>query len=146
MTHYTARTGRSALLALAIGAELRRARGDRTQQEVARLAGIHRPVYARMERGHHEPTLSTLLPVLDALRADPLALLGKALSRAKHPGPPPPGTMCRLCPFFPDVLYANESKPHQCEHPSLADPGKHALLVFANAAPPTNCPRRAPLP
>lgn len=41
-----------------------------TQTEAARRAGIHRPIWGRLERGLHVPSLDVLARVAGALGAD----------------------------------------------------------------------------
>ncbi len=143
----TSRRLRSANIGLALGHELQRLRADRTQGTIAKLANIARPIYARAERGYHEPTISFLAPLVTAMGGDPAELIGQALARATPPGPIPRGPyICESCPYFPQHLARDEGGP--CEHPdTLPVPRvRPALVVIATGdrSPPSECPRRTP--
>jgi DNA-binding XRE family transcriptional regulator len=75
-------TDASAALALALGCLLRRERLaiGVTQAEVARLSSIHRPIIARIERGIHTPSLSTLYRYCNAASIDARDVIEVALT------------------------------------------------------------------
>lgn len=143
--HRPARTRRRADLGYAIGTELRRLRDDLglSQQRVAERAGMLRPIYARLERGDHEPTLSTLLPVLASLQADPQPVLTNVLRRIRPTRAVHAGMRCADCTYFP--LDASHDEGALCEHPALLpaphSPRRH-LHVTGDRSPPTECPLR----
>jgi DNA-binding XRE family transcriptional regulator len=143
----TARRTRAANLGYAIGNELRRLRDDHgySQALVARRAGLHRPIYARLERAEHEPTLSTLLPVILTMQGDPTRFMMDVLRRADPTRAVYPGFRCAHCSYFP--LDAHRDEGARCEHPDLLPTHltpRRELHVTGDRSPPTTCPLRKP--
>lgn len=68
----------------ALAATLRRLRTQRgeTQEDLAHRAGITVAAYARIERGHANPTWTTVVRIAAALEIT-LAALGEAVERAQ---------------------------------------------------------------
>jgi transcriptional regulator with XRE-family HTH domain len=62
--------------------ELRQARGY-SQKDLAAACDMARSVIARIERGQHEPRVSTLLTLSAALEVDPAALLDGLQARSQ---------------------------------------------------------------
>ena len=60
-----------------LGQKLIEARGDRSQREIARDAGIDVSTVSRIERGILDPSISTLAAIADALGVPIAALLGE---------------------------------------------------------------------
>jgi transcriptional regulator with XRE-family HTH domain len=54
-----------------VGAMMHRLRDYRTAAEAARVIGIARPIYSRLERGAHMPTLSFLILAISGLGGNP---------------------------------------------------------------------------
>ena len=69
-------------IAEAFGKVLRRARlkAELTQEGLAFAAELQRNYISLMERGHHQPTLSTLISLSAALERSPIDLLSEALT------------------------------------------------------------------
>lgn len=63
--------------------QLREARG-RTQQQMARLAGVPRPTWATLETGSANPTLGVLVKVAAALQVSIEELIGPPRTAARH--------------------------------------------------------------
>lgn len=62
---------------------LRNERGD-TQEDLAHRAGLTVAAFARIERGHANPTWTTVRRIADALEIS-LEALGEAVERARIP-------------------------------------------------------------
>jgi transcriptional regulator with XRE-family HTH domain len=62
--------------------ELRTERGD-TQEDLAHRAGLTVAAFARIERGHANPTWTTVRRIADALEIS-LGALGEAVERSRH--------------------------------------------------------------
>jgi transcriptional regulator with XRE-family HTH domain len=71
-------------IATAFGKVLRELRVHQkiTQEALAAHAGLQRNYISLMERGYHEPTLSTVFAVATALRCSPLELVRLTIERA----------------------------------------------------------------
>ncbi|MCV4275819.1 helix-turn-helix domain-containing protein [Pseudomonas capsici] len=69
-------------IAEAFGRVLRRARlqAKYTQEGLAFAADLQRNYISLMERGHHQPTISTLVSLSNALECSPLDLLSDTLT------------------------------------------------------------------
>lgn len=70
-------------IAIAFGKVLRELRLDQkiTQEALAAHAGLQRNYISLMERGHHEPTLSTVFALAAALNTSPLELVRLTFER-----------------------------------------------------------------
>lgn len=143
--HRPSRRLRTANIGWAVGTELRRLRDDvgLTQRVVAERAGILRPIYARLERGEHEPKLSTLLLVIVCMQGDAQRIMQDVLRRAAPTRAVYPGFRCADCTYYP--LDAHTDQTTDCEHPSFlparSTPRRH-LPVTGDRSPPTDCPLR----
>jgi transcriptional regulator with XRE-family HTH domain len=73
----TAFQAERSLFLLAFGRKLRaeRKRRNLSQEALAHIASLHRNEIGYLERGEHEPYVSTLLVLADALGLPPCALL-----------------------------------------------------------------------
>jgi len=71
-------------LNLADNVRLLRERHGRSQQQMARLAGVPRATWANLESGEANPTLAVLLKVAAALQVRLEELLGPARDAARH--------------------------------------------------------------
>src|SRR6185369_17866215 len=71
-------------LNLADNVRLLRERHGRSQQQMARLAGVPRATWANLESGEANPTLAVLLKVAAALQVRLDELLGPARVAARH--------------------------------------------------------------
>jgi transcriptional regulator with XRE-family HTH domain len=56
---------------IAVGRKMRELRAARTQDEVARAAGLTRQFYLAVEAGQRTLSLDNMFAIADALRADP---------------------------------------------------------------------------
>jgi transcriptional regulator with XRE-family HTH domain len=80
------------VLASAFGRRLRELREQEglTQDRLAKRSGLHASAIARLERGQHEPLLSTILSLARGLHVSPGDLLDKLADgrsgRTKQPG------------------------------------------------------------
>lgn len=143
--HRPSRALRTANIGWAVGTELRRLRDDvgLTQRVVAERAGILRPIYARLERGEHEPKLSTLLLVIACMQGDAQHIMQDVLRRAAPTRAVYPGFRCADCTYFPFDVHRDATT--ECEHPSflpaIRTPRRH-LSVTGDRSPPTDCPLR----
>lgn len=72
-------------IAEAFGKVLRRARlqAKYTQEGLAFAADLQRNYISLMERGHHQPTISTLVSLSDALECSPIDLLSETLTELR---------------------------------------------------------------
>lgn len=64
-----------------------RRRACMSQEDLARRSGLHRTEIGLLEQGRREPRLLTLLKLLDALGADPFALLKGLRAESKSGSP-----------------------------------------------------------
>jgi ribosome-binding protein aMBF1 (putative translation factor) len=71
----TAKKARQVRLSLAANVRLLRQERGYSQEELAAACEMSRSVIARIERGQHEPRVSTLLVLSAALGVDPAAFL-----------------------------------------------------------------------
>lgn len=71
----------------AIGRRVREVRRELrlTQRQVAQLAGLHVPTVVRIERGAHEPTLTTVWTLATAMGVEPSRILSALDSREVAP-------------------------------------------------------------
>lgn len=76
----------------AFGKVLRRTRLEAgfTQEGLAFAAELQRNYISLMERGHHEPTLSTLISLSNALERSPMDLLSETLAALQGTTPADP--------------------------------------------------------
>src|SRR5262249_53999119 len=79
-------TGMEPSIALNLASNIRllRERHGRSQQQMARLAGVPRATWANLESGESNPTLAVLLKVAAALRVRVEELSGPAREAARH--------------------------------------------------------------
>jgi DNA-binding XRE family transcriptional regulator len=80
------RAGLESEMSARVAAAIRRLRDHRTAAEAAKLIGIARPIYSRLESGRHMPTLSFLILAIMGLGGNPnqeiLELVGASVPAA----------------------------------------------------------------